>query len=58
MVFVLSYILFCYVLLLPFGSLFYSDERQEKGGSRWEGSWGGTGKSGGRVNCNQDILNE
>ena len=55
MVFVLSYVLFCYVLLLSRRSLFFSNERQKRSGSRQEGRLGGTRKRKGSGNCNKDI---
>lgn len=51
-IFVLSYFAIFYYL---FRSPFFS-ERQKGSRSKWK--WGGTGKSRGRRNCNQDILNE
>lgn len=44
MVYVLSYILFCYVLLMSIVSLFISNEWQKISRSGWEGRSGRTGR--------------
>ena len=52
--FVLSYILFCYVLLLSLRSLFFSSERQKGKGSWKEGR--GPVRNRGMGHCNQNTL--
>lgn len=60
LLFVLSYpdlFLFCFILLLFLGCLvLFSIERQKGHGSRWEGRWGGTGRSWQTRNHTQNIL--
>lgn len=53
MIFVLSYILFCCILLLFLRSPFFPNEKQRKSESRWEGSWGKFRRSTGRENHTQ-----
>jgi hypothetical protein len=55
MVFILSYILVCYVWLLYPKSLFFSNERQKGGGTGWEERWRETGSSRGRGNHSDCI---
>lgn len=45
-VFVISYILFCYILLISFRDLFFSSERQKGVGSRWKLGWEGGERKG------------
>lgn len=45
-----------YVLLLSLRSLFLSNEKEKRSRSRWQGSYGGTGKRKRRGNCNIDLL--
>lgn len=52
------YILFCYLWLLSFRSLFFSNERQEGNGSTGEVKWGETGRNRERGDYNQNILYE
>lgn len=47
-----------HVWVLSLRSLFFSIEKQKRCGFPVERKWGGTGRSKGRVNSNQDVLQE
>lgn len=49
-------IIFCSVLLLPLGSLFFSNERDREEGVDPEGRRGGTGKSSRRRDFNNESF--
>lgn len=54
--FALAYILFCYILLLPFRRLLFCNKRQKRDSSIWERRCAENWKSGGRRNRVQIIL--
>ena len=52
----LTYLIIFYFIVLPLEACLFSNERQKGSGSGWEMRWGGTGRSRGKENHNQDIL--
>ena len=56
LVFVLSYYIVFYYY--PLEACLLSNEREKGSRSRWEGRWGGTGRSRGRGNCSLNVLDE
>lgn len=55
----LSFLIIFYIFYYyPSEACVFSNERPKESRSVWEEKWGGTGRSGRRVNYNQDILLE
>jgi len=50
------YIIQCYSYSYSLDAPLFSKESQKGCGSGWKGGWGGIGRSVGRGNCNQNIL--
>lgn len=53
-------VIFYFVVFFSFclRNSFFSNQKQTRGGSEWEGRWGGVWRSRGRGNRSQDLLSE